>query len=1016
MIRTCAANGSRVFAVVCAAWALVVAANASAATGAELTEAQKRKLDENFKLCLSKKKGPYTRNYCVCRNGERQAVMKKDGTIVTPCGGSVRFCAAFRDKWGQALAEEGMYLANLFARDLHLWDTFPDHHDLVRGYILEKYFVETNPTHKFAELRAYGGLAGAEYEARDAPRFFERYLALESFREPRHYLLAYELQRRFFVRNDQGQIQKARNLATSVQRQRADFKPLRDAVHNQISAALLPKLAAYRKGLPAGALRDRVGELTAEIEKLTSLDESALRAQVPAIEDAGVRAAIEGHIPSADADAVDSIAALAELMVSARRTVEGRQTGPADARRLVDLTITAAAVLQRRSTDLLAQDGSLSARRHVELLIALTDGAYGSGLLMERERDAARGSLQALLADPKPDRAAFRRRLEQAARVAEWAQRGVQYAFEEVRAPWLYLLPQTALLGDDVLRGSPLLVYAEVLRRLEDYAAGADPIRHEIFGVAVDREVRALNPGLALGRLRVDPGAGTYSRRDVVALPETPADLEPAAGILTRGEGNVVSHVQLLARALGIPNVVLGPSVYERFTPYGGKDVFFIVTPGGRVVVKEAAAMSETDRGVLAEYSRNQERDADGSLGAGGSKLHIDRNRLDLSVKTALDLGAVRRADSGIRSGPKAAYLGELKHLFPDKVSRGVVVPFGAYYDHYGRASVVVPTELRARGIAEPGEPLADFVERTYAEFFGELIPRGTGEKELSEWIRPRLEVVQASIVGAPLSEELRKSLRNEFARQSLLQPGNSAQTVGLFVRSDTNVEDLDDFNGAGLNLTLFNLKSVEDVFAGIKQVWASPFTYRSFSWRQTLIDEPLWVLPSVVVLESVSSEKSGVLVTTDIDHGDPSKMLVATSEGVGGAVDGSPAETLLWSPGGVELVTTFKSPWRRMLQPEGGSAIVASTRRESVLEPDELDALITTAQTLSRQLDPSVDASGRARAWDIEYGFASGRLWLFQVRPFVGNESLKNVPALAAYDSDRAGASKTLSLEEVIP
>ena len=85
----------------------------------------------------------------------------------------------------------------------------------------------------------------------------------------------------------------------------------------------------------------------------------------------------------------------------------------------------------------------------------------------------------------------------------------------------------------------------------------------------------------------------------------------------------------------------------------------------------------------------------------------------------------------------------------------------------------------------------------------------------------------------------------------------------------------------------------------GIQQVWASPFTPRSFSWRQTLIDEPLWVLPSVVILESVPSEKSGVLVTADIHTGDASRMLVATSEGVGGAVDGTPAETLVWSPGG---------------------------------------------------------------------------------------------------------------------
>ena len=71
-------------------------------------------------------------------------------------------------------------------------------------------------------------------------------------------------------------------------------------------------------------------------------------------------------------------------------------------------------------------------------------------------------------------------------------------------------------------------------------------------------------------------------------------------------------------------------------------------------------------------------------------------------------------------------------------------------------------------------------------------------------------------------------------------------------MRSDTNVEDLDNFNGAGLNLTLFNLKSLDDIYEGLKEVWASPFGYRSFSWRQTLIDQPLWVLPSVVILEAV--------------------------------------------------------------------------------------------------------------------------------------------------------------------
>ena len=176
-------------------------------------------------------------------------------------------------------------------------------------------------------------------------------------------------------------------------------------------------------------------------------------------------------------------------------------------------------------------------------------------------------------------------------------------------------------------------------------------------------------------------------------------------------------------------------------------------------------------------------------------------------------------------------------------------------------------------------------------------IPAARSERELSAWIAPRLEVIQYSIRQAPLSPELRDGIRTELDRVGLLTGPDKRDTVGCFVRSDTNVEDLDNFNGAGLNLTLFNLKSLDDIYDGLKEVWASPFSYRSFSWRQTLIDEPLWVLPSVVILESVPSEKSGVLVTGDPETGERGKMLVATSEGVGGAVDGTSAETLLWSP-----------------------------------------------------------------------------------------------------------------------
>ncbi len=924
------------------------------AAGSQLSSDVKRLLDENWKLSISKAKGPYSLNYCVCRDGKKKPVQAPDGRIVRPCGNAPKFCSGFREPWAENLGKQGMWIANLFARDLWLWDKFPDHHDLVRGYILEKYFVETHPQHKLAKMRAYGGISGTEFEARDAPKFFERYLASPEFTEPRHFLLAYELQRRFYIREDQGQIGKVRNQATAIQQLNFDFKPLRDQVHNQLSADVIPKLVAWRdKKAKDDVQKQKVDELIHEIRKLTSLDETALQSQLPALEDEKVRATISSQVDAIGVDPMATIRKLSDVMLLVRRTVEAKQVSPADRRRLIDINVTATAIINRVGDDLLKLSKPLTASQSLELLASLSNAAYGSGLLMERERKEVVGSLEKLSAKRKASQKEFKDGLVTAERVVEWSHVGTNYAFEEVRQPWLYLVPETNMLADDVLRGSVLMLYGRIFEQLRDWAAGASRPRHEIFGAEIDEGVRALNPGLATGSLRVAPSEGGYTREDIVALPETPAELEPAAGIFTRGEGNVVSHVQLLARALGIPNVVLSSAVYKQFEARDGKPVFYIVTPGGRVILKERAAMNDRDLKVLAEFSRNQRREGDGSFGGGDKKLHIDKDRIDLDMKLSLDLSDMRRSDSGIRGGPKAAYLGELKYLFPDKVARGIVVPCGAYYDPFQRAKVTIPKELAGTGIAKAGEPLHAFVEATYAKFFGELMPNGTSEKALREWIEPRLTVMRASIEAEPISKELKDSIRQRLAKQQLLLKDDPTRTTVVFIRSDTNVEDLDDFNGAGLNLTLFDRRALADVFSGLKEVWASPFSYRSFSWRQALIDEPLWVLPSVVILESIPTEKSGVLVTIDVDRGDTDSMLIATSEGVGGAVDGSPTETLVHSPDGVELVTMFKSPWRRLLQPEGGTAVVPSTRSEYVLSDAEITDLTSTAAMIARRSRP---------------------------------------------------------------
>jgi len=991
-------------------------AGVSAAATRELSTARKKMLKHNWQTIQCKIKGPYSVNYCVCTDGRKLPVMAEDGSIANRCD-TTNFCGAFRAPWGEALTEAGMYVGNIFSSDLFDWDKIADHHDLVRGYILENYYMSVHPESKLARMQTYGGLKGAEYEARDMPIFQEKYLSDPSYNDYRHFILAYELERRFFTRNDQGNIQKIRNLAITIQQHDHTFKPLRDAVHGRIAASLIPLLVHYRDQLPLSKKEEKqqISELTGDITRLTSLDESIIGPQIEALDDPAIKALLHNFVNPKTSDPVKKITSLAELMVLARHEVAGKDASASDKRKLVGINVTAAAVIHSIGSKYMDAGGPKTLRKSLQLLRSLANATYGTGLISERERKAISDDFDTILKKNTWNRADLMAELKLVQRAIEWAHAGALFAFGEVWPAWCYLIPDIQKISDDIVRSSPMLLYGMALTRLEDSVSGREDISHVIFNREFSKGVRALNSGLAFGDLAVVNIGEQYDRDTIVALPDTPADLEPAAGIITRGEGNVVSHVQLLARALGIPNVVVSSGPYDVLKKYNDNKVLFIVTPGGRVYLKRAADMTAEDKAMYREYTRSQKRTGDGKVSGTGKRLHIDPSRLDIINWQPIPLQNLRRSDSGHKTGPKAAYLGELKHLFPDHVARGVAVPFAAYYKFYKNARVMVPKQLKGRHIAREGQPLDEFAEKTYNKFFNRMIPSGTSDAKLASWIKLRLAVIRYTIENNRLSPELKTAIRDELQKEGLLKKDDPGRTVGLFVRSDTNVEDQPNFNGAGLNLTIFNLGSLDDIYRGLKEVWASPFTYRSFSWRQTLIDEPLWVLPSVVLLETIPSEVSGVLITADINTGDQNKLLLATSEGVGGAVDGTPTETLLWSPQAIKLITTFKSPWRRLIIPGSGTKIVPSTGREYVLTPEEVNAIVQAGLKIRKNFKPALDENGNPKAWDIEYGFSNGKLWLFQCRPFIGNEDFSNIPALTGLDREIKEKTGTITLEDSI-
>jgi len=241
-----------------------------------------------------------------------------------------------------------------------------------------------------------------------------------------------------------------------------------------------------------------------------------------------------------------------------------------------------------------------------------------------------------------------------------------------------------------------------------------------------------------------------------------------------------------------------------------------------------------------------------------------------------------------------------------------------------------------------------------------------------------------------------------------------SNANAGVFVRSDTNVEDLPGFTGAGLNLTVPNVVGFEQIIAAVQEVWASPFTERAYSWRQAHMEQPAYVFPAVVVQRSFPSEKSGVMVTTDLESRKPGWISIAVSEGVGGVVDGQAAESLRvnLASGDVRQLAMGSAPYRRVLTDDGGLHTIRATGSDAILRENEVAQLIGLARDVDARFPGLVRADGTRTPADVEFAFRNGQLAVLQIRPFVDSKRARGDYYLAALDAglrERVGLSVEL-------
>lgn len=632
----------------------------------------------------------------------------------------------------------------------------------------------------------------------------------------------------------------------------------------------------------------------------------------------------------------------------------------------------------------------MTRRQLVAVAGELLDAAYGTGWLTPHELESAGSSLAALLRVPRDEvsKMHYHAVLEHAMRAMDWAPAAMHQVFGPVHERYAPVEPLVRRFGDSAVRASILLAFSRLTARLIDDAAREVGMVHALFESELRSGVVALNPGVAVGNLHVIDNPAQIAGLDpegIYVLPETPADLPRVSGILTLDSGSRLSHTQLLARGLGIPNAAIPSTQLEALRKHDGERVLYAVSPLGAVVVRPAASLTPEDLARFRSVATDSQH-----------AVTLDTAKLELAEQRVIPLSRIDVADSGRIVGPKAANLGRLYRLFPDRVAPALVLPFGIYSAHIDR------------DLDGDGRTLRDEI---VAVFRHERAALAAGEDPLAvqDELDRALHAVRDKIIGMELLPAFRTDLLASL-RDSFGEPG----TYGVFVRSDTNVEDLPGFSGAGLNLTEMNRVGTDAIVRAIRNVWASPFTTRSYMWRQRLISNPESVYPSIVLLGSVPSEASGVLVTSDLgqlaaidQQVRPGQAWTATvSRGVGGVVSGEPGESMLlpaddtatWQP---LLLSSARAVWERVLMRtgSGGMRRLPTPSQVQLLTAPRIADLRAVVGEILERYPPTLNADGKAMPWDIEFGFVGDRTWLFQIRPFVSNRMIETLAAVQELD-----------------
>jgi phosphoenolpyruvate synthase/pyruvate phosphate dikinase len=411
-----------------------------------------------------------------------------------------------------------------------------------------------------------------------------------------------------------------------------------------------------------------------------------------------------------------------------------------------------------------------------------------------------------------------------------------------------------------------------------------------------------------------------------------PVQLPPVAGIITTKPSTPLSHINLLAKGWGIPNVYI-KNAQELLKEYNGWWVEFDAR-------RDNYSIRKADNSALNEYQQRLKQ-----------RLDLMKPRGDLSVTRIAGLNE-QRATSVIAYGAKSANLGELIHArIPGfTVPPGFTIPF-FYYNQFLREN-----------------KLDDAI---YAMLNDQKFVHDPAYRRA--YLTRMRENFQKGIVNAQMRAEVLRRYHAEF-------PGK-----GVFARSSTNSEDLPNFNGAGLYTTMPNLKSDDQLIEGIKTVWASVWNFEAYEARERAGIDHTKIYMAVLVQEGINSESSGVMITADPFNRQPEainrgSIYISAKRGLGmRVVEGQRiAEQVVFRPiaNSVQVLTRSEEDSLLTFDEHGGIREIPISGERVVLTDDVVRRLAAAAE--------KIKAVFHGKDQDIEWAFMKGQIYIVQARPYI--------------------------------